>query len=104
MAIPVVQFEELRERVKTLEREVQALRLFIWPQERKTQSEPLSDEGQMLARLQRQGLIIEPTPEMIRQAQEWDQLPEEEKRSLRETLDSLHLDPPLSQIISDNRR
>jgi hypothetical protein len=58
----------------------------------------------LLAWLRAQGLIREPTPEERRLAEEWDALPEEEKEAHIRLMHSLVLDPPLSQIIIDNRR
>lgn len=68
-----------------------------------TPGEPL-DQAQLLAWLKAQGLIREPTPKERRLAAEWDALPEEEKQIHIRLMDSLVLDPLLSQIISENRR
>lgn len=68
-----------------------------------TPGEPL-DPTQLLAWLKAEGLIREPTPEERRLAAEWDTLPEEQKQAHIRLMDSLVLDPPLSQIISGNRR
>ncbi|MBO9369688.1 MAG: hypothetical protein J7575_01130 [Chloroflexi bacterium] len=62
------------------------------------------DPQRLLAWLRAQGLIREPTPEERRLAEEWDALPEEEKEAHIRLMHSLVLDPPLSQIIIDNRR
>jgi len=62
------------------------------------------DPRYVLAWLRAQGLIREPTPEERRLAEEWDALPEEEKEAHIRLMHSLVLDPPLSQIIIDNRR
>ncbi len=50
------------------------------------------------------GMLTELDPELKRQAAEWRALPEERKREVIEKLNSLRLDPPLSQIIHDERR
>jgi len=62
------------------------------------------DPRHVLAWMRAQGLIREPTPEERRLAAEWDALPEEEKEAHIRLMHSLVLDPPLSQIIIDNRR
>ena len=58
----------------------------------------------LLAWLKAEGLIRDPTPEERRLAAEWDALPEEEKQDHIRLMRSLVLDPPLSQIIIQNRR
>ena len=54
--------------------------------------------------LRNAGLIGEPLPADIARAEEWRRLPEEERQRVREEMSALKLDPPLSQIIIDNRR
>lgn len=66
-------------------------------------AEPV-DQAQLLAWLKAEGLVREPTPEELRLAAEWDALPEEEKQAHIRFMDGLVLDPPLSQIIIENRR
>ena len=58
----------------------------------------------IIAELRREGVIMEPTPEMLAMAAKWDALSEQEQQRHREEMDALHLDPPLSQIIIDSRR
>ena len=58
----------------------------------------------IIAELRREGVIMEPTHEMLAKAAKWDALSEQEKQRYREAMDALHLDPPLSQIIIDSRR
>ena len=65
--------------------------------------EPLAPD-QLLAGLEAEGLVREPTPEERRLAAEWDALPEVEKVAHICLMHSLVLDPPLSQIITENRR
>ncbi len=65
--------------------------------------EPL-DPKQLIAWLKAKGLVRDPTPEEWRLAAEWDALPEEEKQAHIRFMRSLILDPPLSQIILENRR
>ena len=62
------------------------------------------DQEQLLPWLKTQGFIREPTSEERRLAAEWDALPEEEKQAHIHFMHSLALDPPLSQIISEQRR
>lgn len=62
------------------------------------------DSEQLLAWLKAEGLIREPTPEERGLAAEWDALPEEEKQDHVRLMHSLARDPPLSQMIIENRR
>jgi len=95
---------ELKTRVERLEAEVRRLRggdrQSVTPP---SPDEPLDPE-QFLAWLKAEGLIRDPTPEERRLAAEWEALPEEEKEAHIRFMNSLVLDPPLSQIILENRR
>ena len=62
------------------------------------------DLAQILAWLKAEGLVRDPTSEERRLAAEWDALPEEGKPDHIRLMQSLVLDPPLSQIIIENRR
>lgn len=64
----------------------------------------LSERERLLAELKAEGLIRDPLPEERALAAQWDALPEEEKQAHIEFMRSLVLDPPLSQIIIENRR
>jgi hypothetical protein len=64
----------------------------------------ISERQQAIQVLQNAGMLTELDPELKRQAAEWRALPEERKREVIETLKSVRLDPPLSQIIHDERR
>ena len=64
--------------------------------------EPL-DLEQLLARCKAEGVVRDPTPEERRLAGEWDALPEEEKQAHIRVMQHLVLNPPLSQIITENR-
>ena len=66
------------------------------------ESDSLESE-RLLAGLQAKGLIRVPTPEERRLAAEWDMLPKEEKQAHIRFMHELVLDPPLSDIISENR-
>jgi hypothetical protein len=58
------------------------------------------EEAQMLAELRAAGLLMDPTPEMLARAQEYDaKYSPEEQAAILEELRSLHLDPPLSEIV-----
>ena len=59
--------------------------------------------AQIIAWLKAKGLVVEPSEEDKTHAAEWANLPEEEKQKHIEFMRSLKLDPPLSQIIIDNR-
>ena len=75
---------------------------------KKLSASPVADKpldlAQILARLKAEGLVRDPTPEERRLAAEWDALPEEGKQDHIRLMQSLVLDPPLSQIIIENRR
>ena len=94
---------ELRTRIERLEREVQRLAGEKGNIAPPTPTEPLDPE-QLIAWLKAQGLVRDPTPEERQLAAEWDALPEEEKEAHIRLMHSLILDPPLSQIIIENRR
>jgi hypothetical protein len=58
------------------------------------------EEAQMLAKLRAAGLLMDPTPEMLAWAEEYDaKYSPEEQAAILEELRSLHLDPPLSEIV-----
>ena len=58
------------------------------------------EEAQMLAELRAAGLLMDPTPEMLARAEEYDaKYSPEEQAAILEELRSLHLDPPLSEIV-----
>jgi hypothetical protein len=94
---------ELKERVERLEA---VIRRLIGNASQGTLSitEKTSSQEQLLAWLKTQGLLREPTPEERRLAAEWDALSEEEKQAHMHFMHNLALDPPLSQIIIDQRR
>jgi hypothetical protein len=59
----------------------------------------------VIAFLRSRGIqVSEPTGVELALAAEWDAMSEKEKQAHRDYMDSLELDPPLSQIISENRR
>ncbi len=95
-------FEELEKRVEALERIVEDS--HAEPPHLPENPDEWTRED-VIAFLRSQGVqISEPTPEELRLAAEWDALSEEEKQAHRAYMDSLQLDPPLSQIIIQNRR
>lgn len=58
------------------------------------------EETQMLAELRAAGLLMDPTPEMLARAEEYDaKYSPEEQAAILEELRSLHLAPPLSEIV-----
>lgn len=63
-----------------------------------------AENQELLAWLRDQGLISEPSVEERQLAAEWGELPEEEKQAHKQLMDGLVLDPPLSEIIIENRR
>ena len=94
---------ELKERVERLEA---VIRWLVGHESQGTLpiSEKAAKQEQLLAWLKTQGFIREPTPEERRLAAEWNALTAEEKQAHIHCMDHLILDPPLSQIISDQRR
>lgn len=94
---------ELKARIERLEATVRRLagdeRQVVPPAPDQT-----PDQEQLLARLKAEGLIRDPTPEERHLAAEWDALPEEEKQAHIRFMRILIFDPPLSQIIIENRR
>ena len=65
--------------------------------------EPQNQEH-LLALVEAQGLVRDPTPEERRMAAEWDTLSEAEKQAHIHFMRSLALDPPLSKVLVENRR
>jgi hypothetical protein len=109
-----VQIEEHDQRLSALEKTVAELETKLSLLVLKTEMIPaetavslddsIAEKELGLALLRAKGLISEPTEREREIAAEWRALSEEEKREHREFMDSLRLDPPLSQIILDNRR
>jgi hypothetical protein len=93
----------LKERVERLEAIVNRL-VGEAPQDTVSDPGKAPDQEQLLLWLKTQGFIREPTSEERRLAAEWDALPEEEKQAHIHFMHSLVLDPPLSQIIIEQRR
>jgi hypothetical protein len=93
---------ELKERVERLEAVIRRL-VGDESRGRPPLSEKPAKQEQLLAWLKTQGFVREPTPEERRLAAEWDALPDEEKQAHIHFMHNLVLDPPLSQIISDQR-
>ncbi len=94
---------ELKGRVERLETTVRQLAGVTSP-DVSPEPTPLVDQAQLLTWLKNEGLVREPTAEERRLAGEWDALPEEQKQEHQRLMRQLLLDPPLSQIISENRR
>jgi hypothetical protein len=94
---------ELKERVERLEA---VIRRLLGNESPGTLSAfgKTSSQEELLAWLKTQGLLREPTPEERRLAAEWDALPAEEKKAHMHFMHNLALEPPLSQIIIDQRR
>lgn len=94
---------ELRARVERLEAKVQELTGDGHPVEPPKPGEPL-DHDRLVAWLKAEGLAIEPPTMAKVHAERWRSLPEEEKEAHIRFMRSLKLDPPLSQIVIENRR
>jgi hypothetical protein len=94
---------ELKTRVERLEATVRRLASGRHKVAPPAPGEPL-DQEQLLAWLKAEGLIVEPPPVARAHAERWRALSEEEKEAHIHFMRNLVLDPPLSQIIIENRR
>jgi hypothetical protein len=94
---------ELKVRVEQLETTVRQLADNAQPTP-SPEPDQLTDQEQLLTWLKAEGLARYPTAEEQRLASEWGVLPEEEKQAHLRSMRNLHLDPPLSRIISESRR
>lgn len=61
-------------------------------------------QAQLVDWLKAQGVVREPTVEEEQLAHEWEKLSEAVKQAHIRDMQHLNLDPPLSQIIMENRR
>jgi len=102
MIILEKEVEALRTRLDRLEATVRQLVGEGDTVDISTESESLESE-QILAGLQAKGLVRVPTPEERRLAAEWDMLSKEEKQAHICFMHELVLDPPLSDVIAENR-
>jgi hypothetical protein len=64
---------------------------------------PVSERDRVTQILRDAGMLAELDPELKRQAAEWRALPEERKQAVIDKLRTIHLDPPLSQTIIEDR-
>lgn len=64
---------------------------------------PMNNED-LLVWMREQGLVSDPIPDDVRLAAQWDDLPDEEKVAHVRLMHGLALDPPLSEIIIEQRR
>ena len=95
--------------LEDLEKRIEALERIVGSSRRETRDLPKDPaewtREDVISFLRSRGVLIsEPTPKELALAAEWDTLSEEEKQAHRDYMDSLRLDPPLSQIIIENRR
>lgn len=108
------QVEHFDQRLSVLEEKVTALQtklenmvpgaVEIPPELLVPLDDPMAEKERIIALLKAKGMIAEPGPYIRAGAARWDALSEEEKQAHRKLMDSLQLDPPLSQIVIDNRR
>jgi hypothetical protein len=103
MSIWGQELEELHARVERLEITVRQLASHDH-QTTPPAAKQVSAQQQDLNWLKTEGLIRDPTPEELRVAAQWDSLEEEEKQGHIRLVQSLLLNPPLSRILSENRR
>jgi hypothetical protein len=94
---------ELKARLDRLEAMVRALAGGAHKAVLPAAGEPQNQEH-LLAWLEAQGLVRDPTPEERRLAAEWDTLSEAEKQAHIHFMSSLALDPALSRVLIENRR
>ena len=107
MTVSEAQFKELVKRVERLETGLHRLEATVErgvPQAPEVAAEELSEKERGLAALRRAGLLVDPPPHILAAAEEWRRIPEEERRRIQAELRALRLDPPLSEIIIQNRR
>ena len=103
METPTLELNELKTRVDQLEQKLfqleakvalpDAVALTVSPQAPRTQNAGL--RADLLAR----GVIRKPSPEELAVAARWQARPEKERARIVEVLQTLRLDPPLSEII-----
>jgi hypothetical protein len=94
--------EELEKRVTALERLVESSQADT-PTLPENPDEWTRDDA--IAFLRSRGIqVSEPTGAELALAAEWEAMSEEDKQAHRDYMDSLEFDPPLSQIIIENRR
>ena len=106
MAVSEVQLKELVKRVEYLERGLHRLETALEPPVAPASEVSLegpSEKERGLAALRRAGLLVDPPLHILAAAEEWRRIPEEERRKIQTELRTLRLDPPLSEIIIQNR-
>jgi CHAD domain-containing protein len=94
----------LKGRVARLEITLRRLADTAQPVNTSPAPDQLTDSEQILTWLKTEGVVREPTVEEHRLAAGWEALPEEEKQTHLRFMQSLTLDPPLSQVIRESRR
>jgi hypothetical protein len=107
MAVAEVQLKELVKRVEYLERGFHRLEIALEPlvaPASEVSPEGLNEKERGLAALRRAGLLVDPSPYTHALAEEWRKRPKEERERIQAELRALRLDPPLSEIIIQNRR
>lgn len=103
MAVSETNLAELAARVERLEQVVAELQVTKPASDIAPAAEPGNEKERLLALLQATGLLARPGPLVRVQAEAWRRLPERDRRQFRQEMDALQLNPPLSQIIIDNR-
>jgi len=104
MAVSETGLAELAARVERLEQIVAELLAAQSASDIASAAEPRSEKERLLALLQATGLLAKPGSLIRTRAEAWRGLPERDRRQFRQEMGALQLDPPLSQIIIDNRR
>ena len=114
MAITATELKRLQNEIAALKKRVAVLersngKPLTTTRRLKTAASPsraraVNEHERAMEILQRAGMLAELDPELKQQAAAWRALSGQRKRQLTQTLQSLHLEPPLSQIIHANRR
>ncbi|MBI3361312.1 MAG: hypothetical protein HY023_09400 [Chloroflexi bacterium] len=109
MAAVASELKELKKRVSTLEANIAKFRQALRRQGkwRGNGTSRIKAKPEHIAAdkvLAEAGLLGEPLPEDIVRAAQWLRLAAEERQRVQDEMRALKLDPPLSQIVIDNRR
>ena len=107
MAVSEIQLKELIRRVERLETRLHHLGMTVEQQEPpglEIAAAGLSEKERGLAALRRAGLLMAPSPYTYALAKEWRKRPKKERERIQAELRALRLEPPLSEVIVQDRR
>lgn len=103
MATLAQEVKDLKARLARLEAMIQRL-VHDTPQADEAEIHVPLDQTQLVAWLKLHGLARDPTAEERRVAAQWEALSEHDKRVHIASMHRLRLEPPLSQILIEQRR